>query len=418
VETALLVAGFGVLLVLLPHELMGDDFARYTDIERLLHHADLSDSRYSLVMPLLSVPVLLVGEVVRTPEWWAAHFNLLVVGCGMVIAYLLLRNRVDRSLLRRTMLVLLFASLLTNRLRDYGAEVTTATLVTLGVVLLTYIRRPVLGWAAIVVGVVNTPAALVGAAFLAVAEAVRTRRLRHLAVPVIAAALIMLEAWIRRGGPLTTGYEHDHGPRTLLPYSGREGFSYPFLLGVLAILFSLGRGLLFFTPGLVFAASFARRHAVALMLLFVAGLVVVYAKWWAWYGGLSWGPRFFVFAAVPASLLLALRLRRAGTSVGADVAALLVLVVSAWVGLSGAIADLSTLDFCIAHDAANEHVCWYTPEYSPLWHPLVDFPSLTWKTGLLAAYCAVVFAYLASPLVASLLRRAPRPARLAAGWRL
>jgi hypothetical protein len=44
------------------------------------------------------------------------------------------------------------------------------------------------------------------------------------------------------------------------------------------------------------------------MLLVVTGLVLVYAKWWAWYGGSSWGPCFFVFATVPASLLLAVRL--------------------------------------------------------------------------------------------------------------
>ncbi|MFL5950851.1 MAG: hypothetical protein ACJ74M_04530 [Gaiellaceae bacterium] len=407
-----------MLLVLLPHELMGDDFARFTDIEQLLHHGHLSDSRYSLVMPLVSAPLLLLGELVRTPEWWAAHFNLLVVAGGSAIVYALLRDRVDRSVLRRTLLVLLFASFLTNRLRDYGAEVLTATLVTIGLVLLTYTRRAWLGWSAIVIGVVNTPAALVGAALLAVAESVRTRRLRHLLVPVIAAALIMLEAWVRRGGPLTTGYEHDHGARTLLPYSGKEGFSYPFVLGVLAILFSLGRGLLFFTPGLVFAFSqLVRRWIIALMLLFVVGLVVVYAKWWAWYGGLAWGPRFFVFAAVPSSLLIVLRQRRAGVSAVADAATLLVLALSAWVGVSGGVADLSTLGFCVAGHAAHEHLCWYTPEYSSLWHPLVSFPALTWKTLLLALYCAVVFAYLAAPLVASLLRRKPGREWLA-GWRL
>jgi hypothetical protein len=407
-----------VLLVLLPHSLMGDDFTRFNDIESLLHHGHLSDSRFSLVMPLVSAPLLLIGEVVRTPMWWAGHFNVFVVAAGALILFWLLRDDVDRTVLRRALLVLLFASLLTNRLRDYNAEVLTATLVTIGIVLLTVVRRPVLGWGAVIVGVVNTPAAVVAAAFLAVAEAVRTKRLRHLLVPLVAAALIMLEAWIRRGGPLTTGYEHDHGPRTLLPYSGKEGFSYPFLLGVLAILFSFGRGLLFFTPGLVFGISReARRRVLGLMLLFVAGLVVIYAKWWAWYGGLSWGPRFFVFAAVPASLLIARRLRRAGASTWSDAATLLVLALSAWVGLSGGIADLSTLGFCVGNHAANEPYCWYTPEYSSLWHPLVQFPPLTWKTATLAAYCAVVFAYLAAPLVASLARSLPNR-DWTSGWRL
>ena len=42
-----------------------------------------------------------------------------------------------------------------------------------------------------------------------------------------------------------------HGIKTIMPYSGRPGFSYPFLFGLLSILFSFGNGLLFFTPGLL-----------------------------------------------------------------------------------------------------------------------------------------------------------------------
>ena len=101
-----------------------------------------------------------------------------------------------------------------------------------------------------------------------------------------------------------------------MPYSGKPGFSYPFLLGVASILFSFGRGLVFFAPGLLlwFGARTRQlapgRRVVILLLLFVAGLVLVYAKWWAWYGGLTWGPRYFIVAAVPASLFLAIRLRR------------------------------------------------------------------------------------------------------------
>ena len=428
VEGGLLVVGFLVLFVLLPHELMGDDFTRFNDVERLIHHGELSDSRFSLVMPLFSAPVLLIGEVVRTPEWWAARFNVIVAAVASLLILWLARNRGDLRHLRRLLLILLFASFLTNRLRDYNAEVLTATLVTLGLVLVTTGRRALVGWAAIVVGVANTPAALVGAAMVAGAEALRARRFRYLLVPVAAAVLIMAEAWIRRGGPLTTGYAGDHGLKTILPYSGKPGFSYPFLFGALSILFSFGRGLVFFMPGLVLA--FARttwkrvraRWLLLLMLFFVAGLVLIYAKWWAWYGGLSWGPRFFVFAAVPASIFLAARLRRPEELGFWDNAlTLLVLVLSAWVGLAGAVADLSTLDFCVRNHAALESLCWYTPEFSPLWHPLVDFPQLTWKTGVVAAYCALVFSYLAVPLVAALLRelRMSVPTRAwAAGWRL
>ena len=63
------------------------------------------------------------------------------------------------------------------------------------------------------------------------------------------ATSILLEAWIRRGSPFATGYENERGLRTLLPYSGLPGFTYPFVLGVLSSLFSFGKGLLFFAPG-------------------------------------------------------------------------------------------------------------------------------------------------------------------------
>ena len=62
-ERGLIVAGFGALFFLLPHALVGDDNQRFSDIEQLLHHGRLSDSKYSLVMPLLSVPVLALGSV-------------------------------------------------------------------------------------------------------------------------------------------------------------------------------------------------------------------------------------------------------------------------------------------------------------------------------------------------------------------
>jgi hypothetical protein len=426
-ESALVLIGFAVLFVLLPHELAGDDTKRFTDIERLLRDGELSDSRYSLVMPLVSVPVLLLGEVLRSPEWWAAHFNVIVVALGAIAVFVLLRGRVEGSVLRRALLVLLFASYLTNRLRDYNAEVLTATLFAVGIVLLAIRGRAVAGWTAIVIGVVNTPAAIAGAALAAVAESIRTRRLRHLLVPFVAAALIMGEAWIRRGGPLTTGYEGDRGMPTVLPYSGEPGFSYPIVLGLLSILFSLGRGLVFFTPGLLLWLSARTRrllkqygYPVGLMLLVVSGLVLVYAKWWAWYGGVAWGPRFFVFAAVPASVLLAVRLAHARDLRLGNALTLLVLTLSAWVGLSGAIADLSTLEFCIRDDAALESLCWYTPEFSPLWQPLVDFPDVAGRSAVLAAYTVLVFAYLAASPAAALARSiGDLPWRAwATGWRV
>jgi len=427
VDQVLIGVGFAVLFFLLPHALVGDDFTRFADIETLIHHGQLSNSQFSLVMPLASAPFLLLGELIRSPDWWAARFNVIVVAAGVLAAFRLLRGRMDAGLLAKLVLLLLFMSFLTNRLRDYNAEVFTATAVALGIVLLVTGRRGFIGWTAIVIGVVNAPATLVGLLLITGSEAVRRRRLRCLTPVVVAAALIMFEAWARRGGPLVTGYEGNHGFKTILPYSGKAGFSYPFLLGVLSILFSFGRGLLFFTPGIALWPSSRTRRlaqpyrpATVLMLLFLCGQVLVYAKWWAWYGGLSWGPRFFVFAAIPSSLLIALRLHAAANSRRADPLVLLLLSLSAWVGISGAIGDPTTLGFCANDQYALESMCWYTPEFSSLWHPLVQFPTLTTSVTIVVIYSTIVFAYLAAPAVAGLGRAliARRPsAEWAKSWR-
>jgi hypothetical protein len=236
----------------------------------------------------------------------------------------------------------------------------------------------------------------------------------------------MGEAWVRRGGPLTSGYAGDHGFRTLLPYSGSPGFSYPLVLGVLSILFSFGRGLAFFAPGLLLwlgngTRRLARpyRRTIVLMLLVVAGLVIVYAKWWAWYGGVSWGPRFFVFAALPASLLIALRQAHAGRSATADAVTLVVLGASAWVAISGVLVGPAVPSVCTRDRFSLEALCWYVPEFSGLFRPVSEIGH-TWPAALVAGYCVVVATYLAAPLV-------PAPARAAlarltgafrGGWRL
>ena len=113
------------------------------------------------------------------------------------------------------------------------------------------------------------------------------------------------------------------------------------------------------------------RRAVTLMLVFTAGLVLVYSKWWAWYGGLAWGPRFFLFAAVPR--LVAPRgadppRRRLGTGGRAHARRARALGLGR---VRGAIADLGALSFCTSDGVnATEQLCWFTPDYSSLWQPV------------------------------------------------
>jgi hypothetical protein len=412
-EAGLLAAGFLITFLAAGHAVLGDGIYRFRDIQNLLYNGHLTYSHFSLVMPLASVPFLLLGHVVESQEWWAARFNVIVLAAGALAASRLLRGRADPALVRRTLLVLLAASLFANGLREYNAEVFSATLVTLGILCIVTHRRTLLGWSGIVLAVVNTPALIVGVGALVAVEVVRTRRLRYVGAIAAALALMLVERWVRHGGPLTsTG---DHGYATLLPYSGRPGFSYPLVLGVVSILFSFGRGLLFFTPGLFLWLDGATRHAVGnsrraiiLMLVVVAGLVAVYAKWWAWYGGLAWGPRYFTLAAIPASLIIVLCVRAAGQSAGRDALTLLVLALSAWVGFAGLVSPLDPPALCSANAYALESFCWYVPEYSSLWQPVLHPPPLTAATVTIGAWCIAVFAYLAAPLAVSLARRATR----------
>src|SRR5260370_36009888 len=165
-------------------------------------------------------------------------------------------------------------------------------------------------------GVANVPASIVGVALAMGWWGWRVKRIRALAPVVVGAGLWLLENLVRRNSALVTGYEGDHGFHTLLPYSGLPAFSYPIFFGVLSLLVSFGKGLLFFASGLVLA--FGRgldalrpvRDTLVLWCLYLAGLVLAYGSWWAWYGGFTGGPRFLIFASRPAPLLLAAQVRR------------------------------------------------------------------------------------------------------------
>lgn len=424
IETALIVAGL-VALFLLPHDIFWDAAFRYRALVALLEHGQILAIKYSLIGPLFSAPLWLLGRWIGSPFWWVARFNLLCFIIGLAATYALLRNRVDRGVLRQFFLVLIAASMFPNHLEAYYGEVFTAICVGVGLVAVMRgtIRSGWAGWTAVVLGVANTPATLLALACVVVRRALERRRWRYALAVVAAGALIAGEAWIRRGSPIASGYEADAGIRTVLPYSGLPGFSYPFVLGVLSILFSFGKGLVFFAPGLLLPIR-GRLRALGdsigsdlygihtLWLSFLVGLVLLYASWWAWYGGWFWGPRFFLFAALPASLALAVRLRTSrDASLLANLATLGVLALSVWVGIDGAIFGLNGLDVCRANQYALESFCLYVPEFSVLWYPFVvvgqvgirhgfvTAERLQWSHFVFAGYALVVFAYLALPLL-------------------
>ena len=415
-ETALIAAGLLVLLLVLPHALLGDDTTRFADIEQLIHHGHLTDSNSRSSGRSPRHRFLLIGEVVGTPAWWAARFNVFVVG-GSACSRRMRHARACRAPPVRTFaLVLLYASFLTERLRNYGPEPFTAALFALGAL-----------------AVVETATATwLGRA--------RPRRRQHagaiVALALVAAARMLPDAPASTAARAAGCGAADHARgvdppwraaddrlrrrlsfKTFMPYSGRNGFSYPFVLGLVSILFSFGRGLVFFMPGLLlWLGERTRRRVpgrqwVVLQLLFVAGLVLVYSKWWAWYGGDAWGPRFFVAAAVPAvSLPRRPPARRSRERLGRRRHAGALCTLRLGRVSTGALENNWLSGVCAQNNFRTPSRAGTCPSSaasggrSPTTHPP------TAANLFLAGYCFAVFAYLAAPTVREFARALSRAA--------
>jgi hypothetical protein len=282
----------------------------------------------------------------------------------------------------------------------------TATAILLAVGLLAVIagdRRliRVLGWSAAVLGIVNTPALLPVFAVVVVGLAIAKRSLWPLVAIAFAFAIALLDLRLHTGG-FTSPYTNDHGAQTVLPFSGRPGFSYPAFFGILGIVFSLGKGLLFFAPGLFLPvrdrlAAYPTLNRTRLVwIAMVVGMVALYCRWWAWYGGIFYGPRFLLFASIPASLTITTRLCTGARTLTGVALSIVALALSLWVGFTSSL-GVPVPTVCAEDNYALEHLCWYTPEFSSIWRPMIEWPPLTPATTAFGVLSLCVLLRLAVP---------------------
>ena len=404
IETALIALGLAALLELLTYQFHGDGQDRYTELIQLIDFHRLSPGKYSLIGPIFAVPLYRLGRLFGSDADWALHYDWALFAIGIVGAWFALRNRMDRKLLRTFFLLLIAASMFPFHLTSFYGEVFTVLGVGLGLLFDECgLRRT--GWILIILGAANTPATLPALALVVGKRIVELRSLRPVLVFVAAVALTGAENWLRRGGPLNGGYGQD------------PGFTTPILLGLLAILFSFGKGLIFYLPGaflpvrrVLLEGSVKRGRelyaAHTSWLLFGAGLVVIYAPWWAWYGGWYWGPRFFLILSLPAAFALAVRLRHPSASIKSNLLTFFVLALSVWIDIDGAVFGQQTLSpICQANNYAHEFYCHYLPQYSALWRPFFVAEPLSHRNELYIAYAVLVFLYLAIPLARVIVRQ-------------
>ena len=130
---------------------------------------------------------------------------------------------------------------------------------------------------------------LCGYVILCAASARRISSVFTFALPIVLTALLL--GWFNYA---RFGWALDSG------YSAKETFSTPFMTGFFGLSLSLNKGIFVFAP-LALLVPFgirAMRQRRMLEVLLITGIcltnLILYSPWWAWQGGLSWGPRFLL----------------------------------------------------------------------------------------------------------------------------
>ena len=395
IDAALLAAGIA-MIAWSPMEIAGDAESRYRTLDEWMASGHVNNTSYSFSGPVLAAPLWKLGDTPEARLEYVDYFNLIVFAVAAICLFAAFREHLGPDRSGRFLLLLLFATGFPHELQNFNNEVLSSLALGCGLIGLYASRRLARGFAggAIVLATVNMPGLAIGTGLALLGVVERTRKLRWLIIPALCAGGIMSEAWLRRGSPWLSGYEGNAGFKTPLPYSGLPEFSYPFLLGLISIVFSFGKGLLFFYPGaFVRIRPWLRDETILNLqrawLLAVTGLVLLYARWWSWYGGFCWGPRFFLFAALPSCL--ALSVWSAGArSILSCLAASAIIGWCLWVGYSGLVFALSDLDICSNRNYRLEAFCWYVPEFSPLIRPFITARALTaWEENALYLFYAV-----------------------------
>ena len=128
----------------------------------------------------------------------------------------------------------------------------------------------------------------------------------------------------RFGSPLDTGY-------------GGQPFSHPFVQGLYGLMLSPGRGVFIYTPILILAvAVFPKlrgpdRVIASFAFVMLLARAVVYARWWSWWAGDVWGPRFLVPALPAFAPAIAAALERWSRSIWIAV----VTILAVWMSFLG-----------------------------------------------------------------------------------
>ena len=380
-ERALIFIGAIFYLFLFPHGIHGDATDRYNSLLTLLETGVVTPMTFSYIGPLVSAPLLLLGKLVKTEFWWLSRFNTLLFLGLLFYLWRFLRREFNEGQLRVVALLLLGATMFPKNVTDYYGETfcVTAMIIAIG----SFIDgRFFIGAALCLLSVGNAPATIAAGSLFTVLFLLRERSSRYLFLIPLFVGLILLENYLKVGGFGFAQMKSMPGP-SILPYAATPGFSYPFLFGLLSVLFSFGKGLLFFSPGLIAyfspAASLVSPRLRALLfacLFYLIGMLPFYCRWWGWHGDWFWGPRYFLITSVMCVLLLAILLTHDRVSRPWKIFAFFAGALSFWVGCQGVLFGQDFLEDCSRRGTELSFICNYVPEYSVLWRTFFADPQI------------------------------------------
>ena len=376
----IVVVAVAALMVWLPaHPSFDDNRRRLATLDLAAGH--WHTVKYSLVMPLLAVLPYRLGRAVGMGNFVLDNF----VSLAWVPWSLWIGSRLSRLRGRGFgvgVVALATGSMFTGYVTSFNAEALSMMIVSAGILLVFDARsraQKVSGVVVAAIGIAIIPVLAVACGLAAVILWWRRRNSALLVSCALAAVWMVVDASITNGHLSLSKYGTDPGDATtfqLLPWGHVTGFGYPFLFGLVGILFSLGRGLLWYQPGF-FRRAPHPDDAVAqwrwCLTVIVVAMIPMYAKWWAWYGGVSFGPRFFLLGVVPAAAALCTQLQ-AGQALRTWLVTVMLTLWTAWVGIVGAVFYITprTDHFCRLEDFRYVPLCWYSGEYSSLLSPTWD----------------------------------------------
>ncbi len=353
----------------------GDGAARYADLLRLTDFKRPAD-KFSSIQLFSSLPLFYLGGLFGAANAFVSYFNFSVFVLTAVAIWVLL----DKEKRFLVLLLLLAASMFPHHLRYYYGEVLSVCLLSIGLLCLLKDHNRI---AAILLGLggAQAPATIPALALVLCYLSFRKRNIWYLSYLLLPVALMAADNWFKYQTPLPSAYLHagEKADKTLMPYSGLPGFSYPIVFGLLSVLFSFGKGLIFFAPALFLRKKLQSLidrdvnfiYVIDVFLVFSLGLILTYSRWYGWYGGQFWGPRFFLFVSMPAAMILAAVFTCTQTRWSLKLVFTSVLLLSGWVCVQGYLYGNDSLAICGENKSQLELLCWYVPEFSPVFRQFV-----------------------------------------------